>query len=126
MAHKPMPTSSELAILQILWERGPLSVREVHRALGEATAYTTALKTMQIMAEKKLLARDESQRSHIYRPLVQAEATQDRLVSELVVKAFGGSAARLAMRALSAKRPSNAELDEVKRLLASFEEEDGQ
>lgn len=119
---KPIPTDAELQILQVLWKRGPSTVREVHDELGGKAAYTTALKTMQIMTEKGLVARDESQRSHLYRPLVQVMPTQRRMVSELVDKAFEGSAVQLAIRALSAKRPSKDELAEVRKLLESYEE----
>lgn len=119
---KPIPTDAELQILQVLWKRGPSTVREVHDELGGKAAYTTALKTMQIMTEKGLVGRDESQRSHLYRPLVQAMPTQRRMVSELVEKAFEGSAVQLAIRALSTKRPSKDELAEVRKLLESYEE----
>jgi predicted transcriptional regulator len=119
---KPMPTDAELQILQVLWKRGPSTVREVHDEMGSTTAYTTALKTMQIMTEKGLVARDESQRSHVYRPLVQAGPTQRRLVSELVDKAFAGSAVQLAIRALSTARPSRDELAEVRKLLEDWDD----
>ena len=119
---KPTPTPSELAILQELWRRGPSTVREVHDALGAGTVYTTVLKTMQNMAAKRLVKRDESSRSHLYSALVQAAPTQARLVGELVDKAFEGSAAKLAMRALSTGRASSAELAEVRALLDSLEE----
>ena len=121
MKLKPKPTDAELTILQVLWGRGPSTVREVHDALGNDTGYTTALKTMQIMTEKGLVLRDESNRSHLYRAAVQAEPTQRRLLKEFVDKAFNGSSVQLAMRALSAKRPTAEELAEVRRLLESFE-----
>jgi predicted transcriptional regulator len=120
---KPTPTAAELSILQLLWKRSPMTVREVHEALGTSSGYTTALKTMQIMAEKGLVTRDESNRSHLYRPAVQAAPTERRLISELVDKAFDGSAARLAMRALATGRPTREELAEVRALLESLEDE---
>lgn len=119
---KPTPTSAELAILQVLWRRGPATVREVHDALGADTAYTTVLKTMQIMAGKKLVKRDESSRSHLYAPLVQAAPTETRLVNELMDKAFEGSAAKLAVRALATGKASKAELAEVRALLDELED----
>lgn len=121
---KPLPTDAELQILQALWKRAPLTVREVFEALGNSAGYTTVLKTMQIMAEKGLVTRDETNRSHLYRPAVQAAPTERKLISELVDKAFDGSAARLAMRALSTGRASREELAEVRRLLETLEEQD--
>ena len=118
---KPTPTAAELAILQVLWRRGPSTVREVHDELGTDTGYTTVLKTMQIMAGKRLVRRDESSRSHLYTAALQPTPTEARLVSELMNKAFSGSAARLAMRALSTGRASREELAEVRALLDSLE-----
>ncbi len=120
---RPTPTDAELQILQVLWRLGPTTVRAVHEALASASAYTTTLKTMQIMAEKGLVSRDESQRSHVYTAAVGAEATERRLVGELVAKAFDGSAARLAMRALSSGRASREELAEVRSLLERLGED---
>jgi predicted transcriptional regulator len=115
--HKP--TNAELDILRVLWQRGPSTVREVHAGLerGAAVGYTTILKLLQIMAEKGLVSRDESARSHVYTARVGERATQQRLVSDLLERAFGGSALGLVMQALSTKRPSRAELDELRRLL---------
>ena len=121
---KPLPTDAELQILLVLWKSAPLTVREVHERLGTSSGYTTVLKTMQIMAEKGLVTRDVTNRSHLYRPAVQAAPTEKRLVSELVEKAFDGSAARLAMRALSTGRASREELAEVRRLLEALEDEE--
>jgi predicted transcriptional regulator len=118
---KPMPTDAELQVLKVLWARAPLTVREVFDALGNDTGYTTVLKTMQIMADKGLVTRDESNRSHLYRPAVQAAPTERRLIGELADKVFEGSAARLAMRALSTGRASKQELAEVRRLLEELE-----
>lgn len=122
---KPVPTDAELQILRVLWREAPRTVREVHEALGGSTGYTTVLKTMQIMTEKGLVTRDETERSHRYRPAVQAAPTEKRLVTELMEKAFEGSAAKLAMRALASGRASKAELEEVRRLLDTLEEDEG-
>ncbi len=115
----PRPTDAELAILKVLWERGPSTVRQVHDALNEqrATGYTTALKLLQIMAEKKLVARDESDRTHIYRARCSQTETQRQLVDDLLDRAFGGSAMSLVMQALSGRTASAEELAEVRRLL---------
>lgn len=120
---KPTPTRAELQILQVLWKRAPLTVREVYEALGTESGYTTVLKTMQIMVEKGLVTRDETNRSHLYRPAIRAAPTEKRLIGELVDKAFDGSAAKLAMRALATGRPSRQELAEVRELLERLEDE---
>jgi predicted transcriptional regulator len=117
MSKPPLPTDAELAILNVLWAKGPSTVRAVFEELEASTGYTTVLKTMQIMTDKGLVRRDESERSHVYRAAVPAEATQQRLVTELIDKAFGGSAAQLMMRALSSRAPSAEELDAVRALL---------
>src|SRR5687768_6138969 len=100
---RPRPTEAELAILQVLWDRGPSTVRDVTDALqaDRGTGYTTTLKLMQIMAEKGLVTRDESQRSHIYQVAVPREQTQRALVSNLLKTAFGGSTSQLVLQALS-------------------------
>ncbi len=115
----PMPSNAELEILRILWKRGPLTVREVHEQLkGERDiGYTTVLKTMQVMAEKKIVTRDESERSHVYAPAVEEKSIKRRLVSELLDKAFDGSAAQLVMQALSDKRASPEDLRKIRKLL---------
>ncbi|MBP7149573.1 MAG: BlaI/MecI/CopY family transcriptional regulator [Acidobacteria bacterium] len=115
----PNPTDSELEILQVLWERGEATVRDVHEAIGAArgTGYTTILKLMQIMAAKGLVRRDESRRTHVYRAALPREATERRLVRALVDRAFAGSAARLVLSALSARPASAEELDEIRRLI---------
>src|SRR5918999_5517184 len=97
------PTDAELAILRVLWERGPSTVRQVHEALAETrdTGYTTTLKLMQIMADKGLVKRNETARTHVFSAVAGAEATQRVLVKDLVDRAFGGSAAALVLRALS-------------------------
>jgi predicted transcriptional regulator len=119
------PTEAELAILRILWSQGPSTVREVHETLGrhQSTGYTTTLKLMQIMAEKGLVDRDESRRTHVYRARLSQNRTQRQLVQNLLDKAFGGSAKDLIMQALSAKRSSPQELAEIRKLLHSLEGE---
>ena len=119
----PKPTRSQLAILRVLWRRGPSTVREVKDALtsDKPTGYTTVLKLMQIMLEKGLLDRDESQRSHVYRPAVPAEKTQRQLVSDLIDRAFEGSARKLVMQALSSQKTSPEELQEIRSLLDEIE-----
>ena len=113
------PTNAELDILRVLWRRGPSTVREVHAALehGPKVGYTTILKLLQIMVEKGLVTRDESARTHVYEARATESATQQRLVSDLLERAFGGSALGLVMQALSAKRPSAKELQQIRRLL---------
>jgi predicted transcriptional regulator len=123
----PRPTDAELSILRVLWERGPSTVREVHEVLNkdtEGTGYTTALKLMQIMTEKGLVERDESQRAHVYRARATQQKTQRQLVSDLLDRAFGGSPAQLAMQALSTKKASAVELAELRKLLDTLEGEE--
>lgn len=123
----PRPTDSELGILRVLWRRGPSTVREVHEALREASGgesgYTTTLKLMQIMTDKGLVVRDETQRAHVYAARASEQRTQRQLVSDLLERAFGGSPAQLAMQALSTKRTSPEELSQLRALLDSLEEE---
>jgi predicted transcriptional regulator len=117
MSKLPRPTEAELAILQVLWERGPATVRQVYEALEErATGYTTTLKLMQIMAEKGLVTRDLTQRSHVYAAALERKHTQKQLVSDLVRRAFGGSAAQLVMHAL-AHPASKEELAEIRKVI---------
>jgi predicted transcriptional regulator len=117
------PTAAELEILHVLWARGPSTVREVHDELNadKPTGYTTTLKLLQIMAEKDLVRRDEKQKAHIYQARIPREQTQLQLVRDLVDKAFGGSASRLVMHALSSKRSSAKELAEIRRTLDEME-----
>jgi predicted transcriptional regulator len=119
----PRPTEAELELLRVLWERGPLTVREIHEALSgdKATGYTTTLKILQKMTDKGLVRRDESQRSHVYEPVMKAEHTQRQLVRDLLQKAFGGSPGQLVMQALSEKKATAAELSEIRRLLDQLE-----
>lgn len=117
----PHPTEGELAILQVLWDRqAPCTVREVHEALSQnkETAYTTVLKMMTIMADKGLLQRDESERSHRYSALHPEPEVQSVLVKDLMQRAFAGSALQLVQRALDVDQPSRAELDAIAQLIA--------
>ena len=117
MPKSPKPTEAELAILQSLWRRGTATVREVHEDLGARTGYTTILKLMQIMTDKGLLLRDERGRTHVYRAAHAEAATQRRLAADLINKAFGGSARKLVAAALSSRRATPQELDEIRRLI---------
>ena len=119
----PRPTDAELAILRVLWQRGPSTVRVVQDALEiqRGTGYTTALKLLQIMTEKGLVERDGRERTHIYRAALPAEATQRQLVRDLLDRAFGGSARQLVLQALSANRASKTELAEIRQLLSELE-----
>ncbi len=120
------PTDSELAILRILWERGPSTVRQVLAELNRerATGYTTALKMMQIMNEKGLVERDEHARPQVYRPRLPREQTERLLVRDLLERAFAGSARRLVLQALAVKKASAAEMAEIEKLLRKLEEEE--
>jgi predicted transcriptional regulator len=121
---QPRPTDTELAILRVLWARGASTVRQVHEALAETrdTGYTTTLKLMQIMADKGLVKRNETARSHVYSASAGEEQTQRQLVQDLVDRAFGGSAAQLVLRALSAEGASDAELKEIRKLIDDYRE----
>ena len=120
----PKPTDAELAILRVLWERGPSTVREVTDAIQEerGTGYTTALKLMQIMTEKGLVRRDDTNRSHVYEAVAAAEETQRQLVGDLLDRAFGGSAQQLVLQALSGRKASRADLAEIRKLLDEMEQ----
>lgn len=116
---KPLrPTDGELEILQTLWQRGPSTVRQVHKALavGKQTSYNTTLKLMQIMDEKGIVTRDRSERPQIYQAAVPEEQMQQRLVADFLRRAFGGSARKL-VAALTAADISAEELTEIRRLL---------
>ncbi len=119
------PTDRELAILSVLWERGPSTVREVHEALHQEaedeTGYTTTLKLMQIMVEKGSLVREDDGRRHIYRPALSEERTQKQLVQDLLDRVFAGSAEKLVMRALSAKKVSPNELKRIRKMIEEME-----
>ena len=117
------PTEKELAILKVLWSNGPSTVRQVYAEISKTQkiGYTTTLKLMQIMIEKGLVVRDESQWSHVYEAAVPAEQTQRQLVRDLLDRAFRGSAQQLVVQALAAKRASREELAEIRRLIEDLE-----
>lgn len=117
------PTEVELAILRVLWQRGPSSVREVHDALRETRdrGYSTTLKMMQVMFDKGLLKRDESRRPQLYSPASPEEQTQRRIVEDLIQKVFGGSARKLVLRAVQSERVTKQELAEIRKLLGEIE-----
>jgi BlaI family penicillinase repressor len=119
----PEPTDSELAILQELWRQGSCTVRDVYDVLSKtrSTGYTTTLKLMQIMAEKGLVTRDESHRTHVYTAAGERSSTQKQLVSSFLERAFEGSAKALIMQAISAKESSSEELAEIRELIDSLE-----
>jgi BlaI family penicillinase repressor len=121
------PTDAELAILRVLWRLGPSTVRQVHEALErvQSTGYTTALKQLQIMTVKKLVDRDDSERSHVYRARSSEDAMQRLLVGDLMQRAFGGSAERLVMQALASKRATPQELEAIRQLIDELEEKGG-
>ncbi|MDH3246677.1 MAG: BlaI/MecI/CopY family transcriptional regulator [Saprospiraceae bacterium] len=125
MKYNKKPTAAELEILQVLWEEGPSSVRAVHEQLASTkdVFYTTILKTMQVMVGKKLLDRDTSQRSHIYKPLVEREETEHSMVNNLLNTVFGGSTSRLVISALGSGKPSAKELEEIKSLIEKIDED---
>ncbi|GGG81288.1 penicillinase repressor [Parapedobacter pyrenivorans] len=122
MAHI-RPTESELEILQILWEKGEASVRDVHEVLlkNKDAGYTTTLKIMQIMHEKGLVSRDSSARTHIYRAMVSQELTQRHLLGKMIDNVFNGSVGRLIMQALGSNTASAEELAEIKKYLDNLE-----
>ena len=119
----PKPSDGELEILHELWSRGPLTVREVHEALSkkQKMGYTTILKMMQIMYAKGLVVRDDSSRAHIYEAAIEEEVVQDKMVKKLLDRVFKGSAEQLILRALSVKRSTPEELEEIRKILDSLE-----
>jgi BlaI family penicillinase repressor len=120
----PWPTKAELDILQVLWDRGPTTVRDVHEALyGEDGAgYTTALKLMQIMHAKGLVERDDSQRAHIYRAAISKQRTQKRYIADIVQRLFNGSPSQLVLHALGSQPgASREELKEIRALLKKID-----
>ena len=119
------PTESELEILQVLWERDKASVREVHEELlkSKEAGYTTTLKLMQIMFEKGLVSRDDSFKTHIYRPSVSKEKTQQHLLGKMINTLFGGSSTELVLQALGNHKASASELEEIQRLLNNLKKQ---
>ena len=123
MAKQIKPTEAELAILNVLWERGPSTVRQVQEDLesSRGTGYTTTLKLMQIMLDKGLLKRDDSSHAHVYRASYTRGKAQKQLLGQLVDQVFEGSAQQLVMKALSSRKSTPEELAEIKRLIADIE-----
>ena len=120
----PMPTEAELDILNVLWHRGPSTVREVHETLyrDEGAGYTTALKLLQVMHGKRLVERDDSQRAHVYRAVASKDFTQKRFLNDMVQRVFDGSPSQLVMHALGNNpRASREELAEIRALLSRLE-----
>lgn len=113
------PTESELEILQVLWQKGQATVREVHEELSKSRdiGYTTALKLLQIMFEKGLVSRDDSSKTHIYQAAVSKEKTQKQMVGKMISTLFSGSPSELVMQALGNHKASSEELDEIQKLL---------
>jgi BlaI family transcriptional regulator, penicillinase repressor len=123
MTTTPKPTASELEILQVLWERGPSTVREVHEALSgkRPMGYTNVLKLMQIMTTKGALRRNEEQRAHVYEAVEPAEKTKRQLALDVLQRVFEGSASDLMMHALAGRKASKEEIEEMRRLLSEYE-----
>jgi len=119
----PKPTDGELAILNVLWDLGPSTVRQVHDVLmrNRDLGYTTVLKMLQVMTEKGLVQRDESERTHVYATAQSQAQTQRTLVEDLLGRAFGGSALKLVVQALSGTKASPAELEAIRRLIEGKE-----
>ncbi len=119
------PTKVELGILRVLWSAGPLSVRAVQNILNETkeTGYTSVLKTMQIMTDKGLVERDDSQRPQIYRARYSEDRTQKQLLTDLIQRVYGGSVKALVMHAVGTRKPSDADLEAIEKLLDRFEGE---
>ena len=124
MTDKIKPTAAELEILDVLWQKERATVGEIHAALTgrRPTAYTTVLKLMQIMLEKGLLKRSEKDKAHIYWPAQTQKKTQSMLVSDLMDRAFQGSALKLVLHVLETKPASREELDEIRALIKEAEE----
>lgn len=119
------PTDSELEILHLLWENGPMTVRELNDKLNEQrkVGYTTSLKMMQIMTEKGMLTRDTAMRSHVYSPLLMPEEVQSNILDHILKTVFMGDRSRLVLQALGDRRITSEELSELKTLIKKIEEE---
>lgn len=125
-AATPRPTDAELSILRVLWQRGPSTVRDVQQVLSatQGSGYTTVLKLLQIMTEKGIVVRDETQRAHVYAAKQSERRTQRQLLGDLVDRAFGGSSAKLVLHALSEHAASSQELRDIRALLDQIEKGD--
>jgi BlaI family transcriptional regulator, penicillinase repressor len=121
----PRPTDAELEILQVLWSTGEATVRQVYEeiAQGRPVQYSTVLKFMQIMTEKGLLLRDENQRAHLYKPARSRHWTQQQLAGHLLERAFSGSTKAFVLGALSSKKATRSELQEIRKMLDAYEKE---
>ena len=117
------PTDAEMAVLRVLWSRGASTVRQVWEEINrrQSTGYTTVLKIMQIMAEKGLLKRDETERSHVYSAALSQEQTQRQVVGHVLDRVFAGSATNLVMQVLATKKATRTELAEIRKLLDEME-----
>lgn len=115
----PRPTESELEILRSLWTVEPATVREIHDALNQerSSGYTTTLKLLQIMTAKGLVVRDEATRAHVYRAAISQDAMQSKILRDISLRLFAGSAAQLAMHALAMEPASETELDEIRTII---------
>jgi predicted transcriptional regulator len=122
---KTQPTEAELAILRVLWSRGPSTVRAVHETLGgdARTRYTTTLKQLQVMAEKRLVSRNESQRSHVYTAIAKETETEESLVSGFIDRVFQGSVQKMVLHALSSGKVTDEEIAQIKHLLQQWEKQ---
>ena len=119
------PTESELEILRVLWDNGTATVRDVHEALSvhKDSGYTTTLKLMQIMFEKGIVKRDDSSKTHIYRPNITRENTQQQFVGKMIHSLFNGSSTQLVMQALGNHAPNKEELEEIQQLLDNLKKQ---
>lgn len=122
------PTESEIEILQVLWDKGPCTVREVNEVLSairnKEVGYTTTLKLMQIMADKGILERDVASRTHVYKPVLEKHKIQNGLLEKFIDTIFNGSSADLVMKALTHKKASKKELDEIRKYLDKLDNKD--
>ncbi len=119
------PTDAELSILKVLWREGPSTVRDVRDALNveRKTGYTTALKLLQIMTEKGLVNRDESNRAHVYQPSASEEETQKQIVGDLLDRVFGGSAMKLVLHSLTSQQATPQDIQQIREMLSKLERE---
>ena len=126
MATSPSPTRAELEILRVLWAHGPLSVRGVQRVLNASreTGYTSVLKTLQIMADKGLVERDDTVRPQIYTARHSQDRTQKQMLTDLIHRAYGGSIKALVLHAIGTQKPSARDLEAIEKLLDKFEGEE--
>ena len=124
----PIPTEMELAILNVLWKTGPSTVREVKNILNKTrnAGYTTVLKMLQIMTQKKLVKRDESNHAHVYIPNCSKQKTQKRLVDDLLKKAFGGSSVQLVSTLFDSDKLSKSEFEKLRNEILAVQKEESE